>query len=200
MSHYSVDRYTIMGINYIIHTSLQLLRIFNSYQTNSTTVSTITGIYVRIWSGKPGVAGSTVLWGNMSTNCLGSTSFANVYRVLAVNGGVSRPCMKVVANTPGLILNAGSYWAEWFCTGSLASGPWVPPVVTANKVTGNAIQSTNAGASYYDVLYNNFTQGFPFVVDGTEIINPFMIIQNITIPYGQTNCYKFSPNAKYRII
>ncbi len=75
---------------------------FYSYQTNSTTTSTITGIYVRIWSGKPGVAGSTVVWGDMTTNRLGTTNFANVYRVLAANGGVARPIMKVVASTPGL--------------------------------------------------------------------------------------------------
>jgi hypothetical protein len=142
---------------------------FYSYQTNSTTTSTITGIYMRIWNGKPGVTGSTVVWGNMTSNRLSSTTFANIYRVMTVAGGNARPVMSVVASTPGLSLSAGTYWVEWACTGSLTSGPWAPPVVTANNVTGNAIQTVDAGATYADVLYNTYGQGFPFVIQGNEI-------------------------------
>ncbi len=163
---------------------------FYAYQTNSTNLSTITGIYVRIWNGKPGEAGSGVIWGNLTTNRFESSSFTNVYRVLAANGGASRPCMKVIAKTPGLMLTSGSYWVEWSCVGTVSlSGPWAPPVVTQDNVTGNAVQTNDYGVTYNDVLYNNYAQGFPFLVNGYETIVPFMIIQNYTVPSGQTNCF-----------
>jgi hypothetical protein len=143
---------------------------FFSYQTNSPLTPTFTGIYVRIWNGKPGVIGSAVVWGDMTTNRLGAASFSNVYRTVAVNGGTARPIMKVVANTPALSLATGTYWVEWACTGTLGSGPWAPPVVTGSNVTGNAIQTTDGGVSYLDVAYNTYAQGFPFVVNGTSTV------------------------------
>lgn len=144
---------------------------FYSYQTNSGTTSPITGVYVRVWNGKPGVAGSVVIWGNFSTNYLSSTTFANIYRVLSANGGVARPVMKVVANTPGLTLDAGTYWIEWSLTGSASfSGPWATPVVTGGNVTGNAVQTVDYGVTYTDIMYNSYTQGMPFVMTGTSTV------------------------------
>ncbi|MEI8048894.1 MAG: T9SS type A sorting domain-containing protein [Bacteroidota bacterium] len=141
---------------------------FFSYQTNSGNTSTITGIYLRIWSGKPGVAGSAILWGDMTTNRMASTTFTGIYRVLVLNGGTTRPIMKVVANTPNLSLAEGNYWVEWACSGSTSSGPWAPPVVTTENITGNAIQTVDGGINYADILYNTYAQGMPFVMYGDE--------------------------------
>jgi hypothetical protein len=162
---------------------------FYSYQTNSTTVSTITGIYVRIWNGNPGEAGSAVIWGDMTTNIIGNTYFVNVYRVSSVNGGTDRPVMKVVANTTGLSLNAGTYWVEWACTGTLSSGPWAPPVVTTVYITGNAIQTLDGGGTYHYLTYNTYGQGFPFVVNGVESDGPFYFNFNTN---GVNNSYPFN--------
>ena len=57
-----------------------------------------------IWNGKPGVAGSTVIWGDMTTNIMAGSVWSNIYRVNAPNGGTTRPVMKITANTPGLTL------------------------------------------------------------------------------------------------
>jgi hypothetical protein len=141
---------------------------FFSYQTNSGNTSTITGIYLRIWSGKPGVAGSAILWGDMTTNRMVTSTFAGTYRVLVMNGGTTRPIMKVVANTPNLSLAEGIYWVEWACSGSTSSGPWAPPVVTTENITGNAIQTVDGGINYIDILYNTYAQGMPFVMYGNE--------------------------------
>jgi hypothetical protein len=162
---------------------------FYSYQTNSTTTSTFTGIYLRIWNGKPGVAGSAVIWGDMTTNLMINSNFENIYRVLTVAGGVARPIMKVEARTIGLLLYPGSYWAEYGCTGSLASGPWSAPVVTTEFITGNAIQTTDAGVTYSDVLYNTYAQGMPFTINGNEI--PGILYYNYNTN-GSNNSFPFN--------
>lgn len=147
---------------------------FFSYQTGSTLTSTINGAYVQIWNGRPGDPGSVVVWGNLATNVLGTTTFANIYRVLAANGGVARPIMKVTANTAGLSLGTGTYWVEWTLTGTLSSGPWAPPLVTGSNTTGNARQFiTTGGPLWQDCLSGTapdiFAQGLPFVLNGTSV-------------------------------
>ena len=52
---------------------------FYAYQTGSTTTSTITGIFVQIWNGAPN-AGGTVVWGDLTTNRLASTTWSSIYR------------------------------------------------------------------------------------------------------------------------
>ncbi len=162
---------------------------FYSYQTNSTTTSTFTGIYMRVWNGEPGITGSTVVWGDMTTNRMIATDFTNVYRVLAANGGVARPIMRVVANTSGLLLTTGTYWVEYACTGTLSSGPWMSPVVTAVNVTGNAVQTVDAGATYLPILYNTFAQGFPFVIHGAESSSAMYFNYNTA---GTANSFPFN--------
>jgi hypothetical protein len=142
-----------------------------AYQTGSSLTSTFNGAYVQIWNGKPGVVGSSVVWGNMVTNVLGSTSFSNIYRVTAPNGGVARPIMKVVVNTPGLSLGTGTYWVEWALTGSLASGPFNPLLVPGTLATGNGVQMLNNSGVYNNFLSDTYAQGFPFVLNGTVQAN-----------------------------
>ena len=162
--YFVADDFTVAGGSWAV-TSMD----FFGYQTGSTTASTYTGLYVCIWNGKPGVAGSTVIWGDMTTNILASSVWSNIYRVNAPNGGTTRPVMKLTANTPGLTLNPGTYWVEWAATGSLASGPWVPPVTINNTpITGNAIQSVAGVWAALDspAGSGNF-QGLPFIINGT---------------------------------
>lgn len=140
------------------------------YQTGSTTASTFTGAYVRIFQGTPGGAVTTV-WGDNTTNRLTSTSFTNIYRVSAT-GNNQRPIMKIVVNTPGLTLQPGSYWIEFSATGSLASGPWAPPITLNNvPTTGNALVYDEASSTYvpYEVgaAAPYYQQGVPFKLFGT---------------------------------
>ncbi len=69
------DDFIISGADWEI-TEMQ----FFTYQTGSTTTSTINDLRVQIYNGPPN-AGGTVIWGDLTTNRLSSTSWTNIYRV-----------------------------------------------------------------------------------------------------------------------
>ncbi|KAB2966144.1 MAG: hypothetical protein F9K18_06010 [Thermoanaerobaculia bacterium] len=140
---------------------------FFAYQTGSTTTSTINDIRLQIWDGPPG-AGGVVVFGDLVTNRLASSSFTNAYRVtdttLTAN---NRPIMADVA-TVGITLGPGTYWLDWMTGGTLASGPWAPPVtVLGSTGTGNGMQSL-AGGAFAPVL-DVGPQDFPFVIEGSAV-------------------------------
>jgi hypothetical protein len=116
------------------------------YQTLSTVTPTFTGAYIRIWSGEPGNGGS-VIWGDLETNLMTSAEFTGIYRVSQTTScNTDRPIMRIVAGTPDLALPSGTYWIEFGTTGSLGSGPWVPPVYEddGSFLGNNAKQFTGA--------------------------------------------------------
>jgi hypothetical protein len=140
---------------------------FFAYQTGSpTNPSTITAVFATIWDGQPGVAGSSIIWGDMSINTMVSTVWTGLYRVTDYDlTGTSRPIM---ANTCdfGVTLPAGDYWIAWQSDGSLSSGPWAPPVTIPGVInTGNGIQYTTSGGVWAPAL-DLEQQGFPFVIEG----------------------------------
>jgi hypothetical protein len=139
---------------------------FFAYQTGSpTNPSPITGVYMTILDGPPN-AGGTVVWGNMAVNVLMTTTWTGLYRVTDYDlTGTSRPIM---ANTcaVGTTLPAGEYWIVWQSDGSLASGPWAPPITIPGVVgTGNALQFTSSGGVWGPAL-DSEQQGFPFIIEG----------------------------------
>ena len=138
---------------------------FFAYQTGSTTTSTITGVYVQIWNGAPN-AGGTVVWGDLTTNRLLTTDWSNIYRVTDTTlTTTNRPVMANVA-TVGTTLAPGTYWVQWSTDGSLASGPWAPPItINGQTTTGNALQYTTAWAAWTDTGTAT-AQGLPFVING----------------------------------
>jgi hypothetical protein len=133
---------------------------FQGYQTFSGTTSSFTGVYFRIYDGKPGEGGN-VIWGDLTTNRLSEATFANIYRVDAPGQGTDRPIMNLICNDLNIELNPGTYWIEWQASGSLSSGPWVPNTVEP----GNAIQWNN---SSWSPLTNPGTVGLPFILKGTD--------------------------------
>ncbi len=144
---------------------------FYTYQTGSTTTSTITGITLQIWDGVPGAGGSTVVWGDATTNVLAATTWSNVYRDSETTPATNRPIMVATVAPVGLTLTAGTYWLDWNYSGSLASGPWAPPIaILGVTTTGNALQSIAGGA--YNPLLDAGTssqQGLPFQIYGTAL-------------------------------
>ena len=149
---------------------------FFFYQTGSTTTSTITAVHWQIWNGQPGTAGAAVIAGNIATPSTPSANtFSNIYRTLI--GGLTannRPIMAVkVALIPTLTLAPGVYWLEMQAAGSLASGPWMPPVSQLGvRDTGNALQRIGAAGAW--VAANNAAAGtafagadMPFKIYGT---------------------------------
>lgn len=165
--YYFAEDFTVTG-NWTL-TSMK----FYGYQTGSSTTSSFNGVYVRIWNGDPSLATSSVVWGDLTTNKLLSTSWTNCYRTLDTDMGTAttRPIMQVVANMAGCVLAPGNYWVQYGLTGTLTSGPWSPPItIIGQTTTGNAKQKTTAGAAGWVALVDGGTstpQGIPFVIEGT---------------------------------
>ncbi|GMU43639.1 MAG: hypothetical protein AMXMBFR25_16250 [Lysobacterales bacterium] len=139
-----------------------------SYQTNSTTTPTHNGMTFRIWNGVPGAMGSTVVFGDTTTNRFTSAAFANIFRTLESTGNAStnRPIMAVSASGLNINLPAGTYWLDFSLSGSLASGPWAPPItIVGQTTTGNGLQSLAGGA--FDPVTDVGPQGFPITLEGT---------------------------------
>ena len=146
------------------------------YQTGSSTISTFTGLYARIWEGRPGDLGANPVWGNDGANILTGSVFSGTYRVQE-NQSITnntRPVMEL-SGVVSTSLGAGTYWLEWTTTGSSASGPFNPPVsIVGQPATGNARQLTPTG--WTDVRMGvyppQYPQDFPFLLEGTVVPEP----------------------------
>lgn len=153
--------------------------VFFAYQTGSTTTSTMTEVNFMIWDGIPDAMGSSIVYGDTTTNQLSTTRFSNVYRVTETTiGNDTRPIMRNVCHTPGLNLTDGTYWIDWQTGGSLASGPWAPSrVPTGQSITGNARQAiAGAWSNAIDGGTGAPPQGFPFIIYGTGAALPIELI------------------------
>ena len=141
---------------------------FFGYQTGSTTTSTFTGLNLQIWDGPPDNPASSVVWGDTTTNLLANSISSNSYRVLDTDLTASnRPVMADTA-TVGARLPAGTYWLDWQADGSLASGPWAPPIsILGTTTTGNAMQYTSTGWAALIDTGSAAAQGLPFVIEGS---------------------------------
>jgi hypothetical protein len=139
---------------------------FFAYQTGSSNTSSFTGAFMRIWDAPPN-GGGEVIWGDMNVNLMIFTEFANIYRNSDGPGGATnRPVMHVVCETPELILFPGTYWVEYGLTGSLASGPWQPPVtINDQTTTGNALQF-NPNEQQWIPIIDVGQQDVPFIING----------------------------------
>ncbi len=138
--------------------------------------STITAVHYAIWDGPPGGMDSAVVWGDMATNELISSTWSNIYRAsdtaLLTN---NRPIMANRASA-GFTLPQGSYWIEWAMEGSLASGPWTPPVtVLGQTTTGNAMQFSSI---WYTILDDGTStpQDLPFIIEGAVLEEPVGVV------------------------
>ena len=122
---------------------------FYAYQTNET-ASTITAINLRVWDGVPNTPGSNVIFGDTSTNVLTSTNNSGILRVDESTQGIDSSRQIAISNVAlNLALPAGTYWLDWQSIGSGVSGPFVPHItIPGQTTTGNALLSTNGGASY----------------------------------------------------
>ena len=161
------NNYTVADDFIIQEQSLVQTINFYAYQTitTNTPTSTITGVYVRIWKGHPQQCGE-IVWGDLTTNRMASTSLANINRVMATTlTNTDRKIMNVVANI-NTVLDPGIYWVEWQYTGSTTSGPWVPPVtILGSPETGNAIQGVN-GVYQPASAEMGGVHDYPFIING----------------------------------
>ena len=142
---------------------------FFAYQTNSpVNPSPITGVYYQIWDGPPNDPSSSVVFGNLTTNRLQSTTFSNIYRVL--DTGLFDTARAIFANkaSAGVTLPPGTYWLDWMTDGSASyTGPWAPPIsILGQTTTGNALQYTGSWAPALDTGTST-PQGMPFIIEGS---------------------------------
>lgn len=140
---------------------------FFAYQTGSGTTSTLTDLNWRVYDGQPGAGGSVIASGSGLTG----TDWTSSYRVLdTALTNPDRPIMYAdAAATAGLHLDPGSYWLAWQIDGTLASGPWAPPVtIPGQTTTGNSLQSLNNGGTWAPLVDEGTStaQGLPFIIRG----------------------------------
>ncbi len=145
-----------------------------AYQTTVSTTSTLTSVNLRIWDGPPGAMGSSVVFGDTTTNRLASSVFSGIYRVSESTGGSNNRAIMANRVTVSTTLPPGTYWLDWQTDGSLANdGPWAPPIVITNVgVTGNAMSYSIAGgpgawSALVDSTSSN-AKGLPFIIEGAS--------------------------------
>lgn len=162
------------------------------YQTGSTALPFIGG-NLRIWNGRPGDAGSTIVFGDATTNRMGTPVDTTYYRIgntLGGAGGVTpsttgttRKIWQIPLNvSPGLALTAGTYWVDFQLDGG-ASGNFSPLTTipgARNLLSWNARQFIGTTALWQDLIdigeptatpqpdvVPNVIMSFPFKLDGT---------------------------------
>jgi len=163
---------------------------WKAYQTGAPTTGTITGINSDLWSADPSLGGSASQAG--PANSLLSQTWTGAYRVSAGNElDPGRAIIEVVGDMSwASALTGGTYWVDVTLEGSLASGPWSPPVTPEGA--GDALQSLSGGA------YTALTDDFPFALstlcasDGPEIYcdskpNSCFVVPTIGGPTGLTS-------------
>lgn len=162
---------------------------FYTYQTGSTTTSTINFVSLTIYDGVPGEAGTSIVYGDEFENFYATSEFSGAYRRSETAGAdTSRPIMLVTAETPELILEPGTYWIAWNFGGTLASGPWAPPVaILGEATTGNGKQYNPTTNTWSDVIDDTSltAQGLPFEVNGETLAS----VQDVS-----KNAIKVYPN------
>lgn len=155
-----------------------------SYQTNNfASTSPVVGATLRIWRGRPGDAGSTIVFGDTATNLLGSSTDALLYRI-ANSGpptnpipGTTRKVWQTNINvSPAAELTAGNYWID-FQINAGSAGNFAPGVtVTGARAlpAWNARQFTSSTGTWLDLTdvgnpasAGDVPQDLPFKLEGS---------------------------------
>ncbi|MEM1054198.1 MAG: hypothetical protein AAGI52_01625, partial [Bacteroidota bacterium] len=150
--------------------------VFFAYQTGAPTSGTIDHVNVRIWDGRPGAPGSSVLFGDDATNRLLSSVWTGAYRVTESTfcpSGIcnARAIMATTVDAGATVLTEGTYWLDWQSGGTSGlSGPWTPPVAQTSIAcpTGNARQFVPL---VWEVIVNSACdpgESLPFQLLGTR--------------------------------
>lgn len=138
---------------------------FYAYQTNALTTSEMTGLYIRIYDGKPNEGGQ-VVWGDFQTNLLTHSSWTGAYRVSpGFELDPDCPIMRVVASGLGIELPAGTYWIEYAAVGNLNFGYTygIPRSIKGEFATGNALLYNN-NEGWYGMYDSGYGQGVPMIL------------------------------------
>lgn len=157
-----------------------------AYQTGfAGGTSPIVGATLRIWSGFPGAAGSTIVFGDTTTNRLGSSTNSNLFRIFNTTTpapgtapGTTRIIWQNTINvTPSAVLPAGHYWVDFQTDSGATTGNFAPPIAIPNTrgaMVYNGIQNINAAGWLPLIDTGNpaatsadYGVDFPFKLNGT---------------------------------
>lgn len=144
---------------------------FYTYQTGATP-PTIISAYIQVYDDDPSF-GAAPIWGDLTTDRYFDSEATGGYRVSENSmGDRTREIEMVTVETPGLSLEAGTYWVEMSLVGTASSGPWGPPIVIDGETTtGDAVQRTADGWQAWVDSGTGTAQGVPFQVYGTETLS-----------------------------
>lgn len=145
-----------------------------AYRTGGiSTTSPITTAYLQIWNGPPSSPSSSVVFGDLSTNRLITSTWTGIYRVPDNDlANTQRPIMRVVVGA-GVTLPPGRYWLDWTLA-AVSPSTFAPPVsILGAASTGDAMQ-TGPGVVWQATrdpigYLGSHPQGFPFILEGTPV-------------------------------
>jgi hypothetical protein len=110
---------------------------FYAYQTGASgATSPFSGVNVRVWNGRPGDAGSTVVFGDTSTNRMTAATSTGIYRTFnttvapATSPDSSKLIWRLQVDMNHLFLAPGHYWLDWQYTTLAADGEAFSPAAT----------------------------------------------------------------------
>lgn len=163
--------------------------LFAYQQAGSISSSPALGVTLRVWNGKPGSIGSSVIYGDAVTNRMIGSSFAGLYRVFNTDGPVlaatpdtTRPVWRIEVSLGDTILFPGQYWIDWHINAADANATLFAPSVTKAGVRGlgawNSIQ-LNAADSWVTIndpgkpaISADVPQDLPFIIHGDLLTTP----------------------------
>lgn len=143
-------------------------------------------VTLRIWNGRPGDAGSQVIWGDAVTNRYLGRSPAGIYRTFSTAAlplptppDTQRMIWKVEASLGNVSLGPGRYWLDWQYgfTGGTSTRAMVPAVTIAGSrgaAGSNAVQlGSGTGAAWTPIVDTgkpesaaDVPQDLPFILVG----------------------------------
>jgi hypothetical protein len=142
---------------------------FFAYQTGATS-PTINNVNFQLWLGAPW-AGGAIIYGDTSTNVLAGSTLAGIRRTNST--ATCAGDRLIMANRTLCVagpLPAGTYYIDWQSGGTLASGPWVPPITClGGGATGDAQQFLSSTGAWAPIT-NGTTPavGLPFILEGVD--------------------------------
>jgi hypothetical protein len=154
---------------------------FFAYQSGAVS-SPVSGVNLRIWSGRPGDPGSTVVFGDTITNRLTLSSSTGIYRAFSTTVAPptapdnTKQIWQLEVDTSHLFLTPGVYWLDWQYTTALAGAEAFCPTVTiagARTQAGFNARQLDTTLAWTDLLDGgkpatapDVAQDLPFVIHG----------------------------------
>lgn len=144
---------------------------FFAYQTGATT-PTINNVNFRIWNQVPNVGNVGIIYGDTSTNVLAAAVLSGIRRTNSTANCAGDRLVMADRCLASVQLNAGQYWIDWQSGGTLASGPWAPPItLPGGGVTGDGLQFI-AASGWLGILNGTSAAGLPFILEGFPCTTP----------------------------